>query len=150
MSSNEIINVSDSSSGSPERLGSNVAPLQSTPLPSSSSSAPELQPEGASNSNITDHKASKSLGTSRKIRLPSGITTGVYMLSVNIERDECHLIPAERVEAGGQIVFQQTARIDNNTGKLIPSNCVSLSPPARNLTNSTTQTTQVPQPSQSL
>ena len=152
MSSNEIINVSDrsSSSGSPERVKSNVAPLHSTPLPTSSNTAPELQPEGVSNSN-TDPRASKSLGISRKIKLPSGIKTGVYMLSVNIERDECHLIPAERVEEGGQLVFHQTARIDNTTGKLIPSTRVSLSTPPRNHANNTTQTTQTsPQQSQSL
>ena len=59
--------------------------------------------------------------------------------------------PAKKVEEGGQLVFHQTARIDNATGKLIPSNRVSLSTPPRNLTNSTTQTTQIsPQQSQSL
>ena len=49
MSSN-IVNVSSSaSSGTPEfePIGSNAAPIQSMPLPTSSKVTPELQPEGS-------------------------------------------------------------------------------------------------------
>ena len=102
--SSYIINVSDSSasSGSPEQLGSNVAPIQNMPLPPSSINTPDLQPEGVNKSN-TDLKASKS----RNIRLPKGIKTGVNSLSVNIEQGECHIIPAEIFKEGGFTHFHQ-------------------------------------------
>ena len=146
--SSDIINVSDSSasSGSPEQLGSNIAPTQNMPLPISSINTPDLQPEGLNKSN-TDVKASKSCN----IRLPKGIKTGVHLLSVNIEWGECHIIPAEIFKEGCLTYFPQTARIDNNTGKLIKSNRVRPSSPPRTLVNNTTQTTQTSHlPSQSL
>ena len=116
------------------------------PLPNSSNNTPDLLPEGVYKSN-TDQSSSKS----HNIKLPKGIKSGVYLLSVNIERGECHVIPADMVEEGGQSYFHQTARIDNNTGKLVKSNRVSLSPPPRTHVNNTTQTTQTPPPpSQSL
>ena len=106
--SSDIINVSDSSasSGSPEQLGSNVAPIQNMPLSASSINTPDLQPEGVNKSN-TDLKASKS----HNIRLPKGIKTGVHLLSVNIEQGESHIIPAEIFKEGAVVLLISTKQL---------------------------------------
>ena len=49
------------------------------------------------------------------------------MLNVNFERNECQLLPAEKVEVGGQVSYEQSARIKDITGKLMLSNRVSQS-----------------------
>ena len=49
------------------------------------------------------------------------------MVDVNLERNECQLIPAVKIEGEGHITFEQSVRIDNATGKLKLSNRISQS-----------------------
>ena len=49
------------------------------------------------------------------------------MVNVNLERNECQLIPAVKIEGDGHVTFEQSVRIDNATGKLKLFNRVSQS-----------------------